>query len=227
MRTVRRIARTVVLVLLGLFFLSVALAGLYGVLNPPITPLMVIRLVEGEGLRRDWVPYHEISPELVRAVMSAEDTRFCQHFGIDWEAMRAAWNRTQQSGRLYGGSTITMQTAKNLFLWPERSWARKGFELWFTLLLEAFLRKQRIMEIYLNVVEWGPGIYGAEAAAQAYFGKPAAALGRREAALMAVVLPNPRRWSPARPTRYIAGRAATIEARMRVLSVDVARLCAS
>ncbi len=226
-KTVRRVARTALLAIVSLVFFSIALVALYGPVDPPVTPLMLIRLVEGEGLRKDWVDYGEISPELVRAVLSAEDTRFCRHFGIDWQAVRAAWDRNRRGGRVYGGSTITMQTAKNLFLWPDRHWIRKGFELWFALLLESVLDKRRIVELYLNVVEWGGGIYGAEAASRAYFGKAAAALSRREAALMAAVLPNPRRWSPARPTGYIIARAANLEARMRILPDDVARLCRS
>jgi monofunctional biosynthetic peptidoglycan transglycosylase len=227
MGLVRRIARALLLAVVGFLLLSILVVVVYGLINPPITPLMVIRLIEGEGLRRDSVSYMEISPNLVRAVISSEDARFCHHFGVDWDAVESAWDRNLRGGRVYGGSTITMQTAKNLFLWPDRNWVRKGFELWFTLLLEAFLDKQRIIELYLNVVEWGGGIYGAEAAARTYFGKSAASLSAREAALMAAVLPNPRRWSPAKPTAYIAGRAGTIQARMRVLPEDVTRLCRS
>jgi monofunctional biosynthetic peptidoglycan transglycosylase len=180
-----------------------------------LTPLMVIRAIEGEGIRKDWQPYAAISPHLVRAVMASEDTRFCQHHGFDWREIENALAASSAGERLRGASTISMQTAKNLFLWPGRSYLRKAVEAYFTVLLELFWSKKRIIETYLNVVEWGSGIYGAQAAAEAHFGKSAAALTRREASLLAAVLPNPRRWSASHPTRYILNRSATIRARMR------------
>ena len=128
-------------------------------------------------MTKTWRPLDEISPNLVRAVIAGEDARFCQHHGFDWEAIEAAWQRYRRGGgRLVGASTISMQTAKNLFLWPGRDWPRKALEAWFTVWIELFWSKRRIVEVYLNVVELGPGLYGAEAAARHYFGKPAASL---------------------------------------------------
>ena len=193
---------------------SIILTVIYRLVPPPVTPLMLLRLVDGNGLHKDWVSYDEISPNLPRAVIAAEDSGFCQHNGFDWTAIEKAWQRNQHSPRLRGGSTISNQTAKNVFLWPDRTYIRKAVEFYFTALIEFFWSKKRILEVYLNVVEWGPGIYGAEAAAQAHFHKPAKALTRREAALLAAVLPNPRRWSASKPTAYIRGRASTIQARM-------------
>jgi monofunctional biosynthetic peptidoglycan transglycosylase len=187
---------------------------LYRIVPPPVTPLMLIRLIGGYGLRKAWVPYREISPNLRRAVIASEDGRFCLHHGFDWQAIDTAWNQYAEGERRRGGSTITQQTAKNLFLWPGGGWPRKVAEAYPTILLEALWPKRRIMETYLNIIEWGPGLYGAEAAAQHYFNRPAAALSPAQAALMAAVLPNPRKWNPARPTAYIAARAATILARM-------------
>jgi monofunctional biosynthetic peptidoglycan transglycosylase len=184
----------------------VALALLFREVPPPVTPLMVIRLFEGEGIKKDWVPLAEISPNLVEAVIALEDNTFCSHAGVDWGQLFAALSDYYKGERLRGASTITMQTAKNLYLWPGRDVLRKAAEAPLTVMLEALWDKRRILEVYLNVAEWGPGIYGAEAAARAHFGKPASRLNRREAALLAAVLPNPREWSPARPTAYLLGR---------------------
>jgi monofunctional biosynthetic peptidoglycan transglycosylase len=200
---------------LGIFLVaSVVLAAVYVVLPPPMTPLMVIRLMEGEGISKDWTAYEDISPNLVRAVIASEDARFCTHHGFDWDAIGKAWSRNQKSKRIKGGSTISQQTAKNVFLWPDRTYLRKGLEFYFTGLIELLWSKKRVLEVYLNVVEFGHGVYGAEAAAEAHFGKPAAQLSKREAALLAAVLPNPLRWSASKPTAYIRSRAATIQARM-------------
>jgi monofunctional biosynthetic peptidoglycan transglycosylase len=212
-----RIGRWLVRLAAGLVLLSVGLVLLYAVVPPPGTPLMVIRALGGAGIDRDWVPLKAVAPDVFRAVIAAEDTSFCTHHGFDWEALWAAWKRDQRSGgRLRGGSTITQQTAKNLFLWPDRTLFRKAVEAWFTVLLELFLGKPRILLLYVNDVEWGSGVYGIEAAARHHFRKPAANLTRHEAALLAAVLPSPRRWSPTRPTAFIQRRAAVIEERMRV-----------
>jgi monofunctional biosynthetic peptidoglycan transglycosylase len=192
--------------------------ALFRVVPPPATPLMLIRRVEGYGIDKAWRPLERISPNLVRAAMAGEDAKFCEHHGFDWEAIRGAWRRYEDGARgLRGASTISMQTAKNVFLWPGRDWIRKAFEAYFTALIELAWGKERIIEIYLNVVEWGPGIYGAEAAAEFYFHKPAAALSAEEAARLAAVLPDPLKWSPSRPDRYVAGRAAFIRAQMQDL----------
>jgi monofunctional glycosyltransferase len=211
-RTIRRWALWLIG---GFLLLSVAWVLLYAVVAPPVTPLMLIRALGGAGITRSWVPTGAIDPDVFRAVMAGEDNLFCEHHGFDWQAIRQAWQRNQRGGRILGGSTITMQTAKNLFLWPGRSLVRKGFEAYFTVLLELFLSKRRILVLYLNSVEWGGGIYGVEAAAESQFHKSAAALSPHEAALLAAVLPNPRRWSPSRPTAYIAHRAAMIADLMR------------
>ena len=189
----------------------------YRVIPPPVTPLMMIRLVEGQGLHKDWVSLDRIAAALPYAVIAAEDNRFCGHRGVDWSEMRTAIDEYQSDDRVRGASTITMQTAKNLVLWPGRDFIRKGIEIYLASYVEAIWPKRRIIEVYLNVAEWGPGIYGAEAAATRYFGKPARRLTTHEASLMAAVLPNPRRWRPDRPTRYISARASTIERRIAQL----------
>ncbi len=182
---------------------------------PPIaTPLMLLRLFEGEGLSKDWEPLEKISPHLPLALVAAEDNRFCEHRGFDVEAIREAWEEARQGGRMRGASTISMQTAKNVFLWDGRNYLRKGLEAYLTLYIETLWPKTRIIEIYMNVAEWAPGVYGAEAAARHHFGKAAADLSPREAALLAAVLPNPRAWSAGKPGNYVAGRASTIQRRV-------------
>ncbi|MCB2206462.1 monofunctional biosynthetic peptidoglycan transglycosylase [bacterium] len=203
------------------FLLVMAIAALR-VLPAEWTPLMFLRVYEaiGEGrvvgVDRIWVPYESISPQVFRAMVAAEDARFMRHDGIDWRALDAAmrYNRAHRGKKVRGASTITMQTARNVFLWQGRNYLRKGMEAWFTLAIEHLWTKHRILEMYANVVETGDGVYGMEAAARRYFHKSAAELTRREAALMAAVLPNPRRWSPAHPTAYINRRANWIMSRM-------------
>jgi len=211
---VRRVLRLIMRAI-GLFLLiSVFWTALYAWLPVPLTPLMVIRLVQGQGFSKDWVSYDEISPNLPRAAIAAEDSGYCAHYGFEWEAIQKAWNRNAKSKRIRGGSTISNQTAKNAFLWPDRTYIRKGLEYYFTGLIELMWGKKRILEVYLNVVEFGPGVYGAEAAAQTYFKKPASALTRREAALLVAVLPSPLKWSVAKPGPYVQSRTSTIMARM-------------
>jgi monofunctional glycosyltransferase len=207
----RRFARIGLWVISGFIIGSILLVALYRYLPPPGTPLMLLRRVEGYGIHKSWTSFDHISTNLVRAVIASEDTRFCSHHGFDWNAIETAWDRYRsRRGRLLGASTISMQTAKNVFLWPGRDWVRKAFEAYFTVLIEIAWSKQRIMEVYLNVVEWGPGIYGAEAAARHYFQKPAAALTIGEAVRLAAVLPDPLNWSPLRPTRRVLARNAAI-----------------
>lgn len=182
-------------------------------LPPPLTPLMAIRMVQGHGLDKQWRGLDDISPHLRRAVIAAEDGKFCSHWGFDWAAIDNAIDIYEDGGKVLGASTISMQTAKNVFLWPGRNFLRKGLEAYFTLYLEALWPKRRILEVYLNIIELGPGLYGAEAAARRYFGKSANALSAREAALLAAVLPDPLDRSPARPSAYVARRAALIDAR--------------
>jgi monofunctional biosynthetic peptidoglycan transglycosylase len=162
---------------------------------------------------------------LPRAVIASEDEKFCTHHGFDWVAFDNAYRDWRAGREPKGASTITMQVAKNLFLWPGRSVLRKGIEAYLTVLLELLWDKHRIMEVYLNVIEWGDGIYGADAAAHRYFNKPASALTPQEAALLAAVLPNPREWSAVRPTPYIAERAAAIREDMPAMAVPSAITC--
>ena len=180
---------------------------LYRFVPPPGTPLMVIRLFEGEDIQKHWMPLDDIAPALPQSVVAAEDNLFCQHWGIDLEAMREQVELAIDGETTRGASTISMQLAKNLFLWPGRNIIRKGLEAWLTVYVELVLPKRRILELYLNVAEWGHGIYGAEAAAQAHFGVPASRLSPSQASLLAAVLPNPREWSAATPSGYVAGRA--------------------
>jgi len=166
------------------------LIAAYRVVDPPMSALMLQRTITGESVAQTWVPIAAISPRLVRAVLVSEDGRFCQHWGLDFEAIEAAIARSAD-GSPRGASTISMQVAKNLFLWPSKSYVRKVLEVPLTLGIEALWSKKRIMEVYLNVAEWGPGIFGAEQAARHHFGKSALRLNDREAARLAVSLPNP------------------------------------
>ncbi|MBK7344904.1 MAG: monofunctional biosynthetic peptidoglycan transglycosylase [Saprospiraceae bacterium] len=209
--------------MVGSFITTSLLATLvYGVLPVPLTPLMVIRSVEqwadGEKavLKKDWVSMDEISIHLAPSVMCAEDQNFKDHWGFDLEAIQKALEHNKRSRRTRGASTISQQTAKNVFLWPHRSWLRKGLEIYFTGLIELVWTKRRIMTVYLNVVEFGPGIYGAEAAARHFFRKPADKLTRSEAATLAAVLPNPRKYSASRPGRYVTRRRDWVLRQMRM-----------
>ncbi len=191
----------------------------------PVTPLMVIRLFEQTfdsekkvKLAKDWVSISEISKNAPQAVVASEDQKFLDHHGFDFDAMKKAWEGNQKGKNIKGASTITQQTVKNVFLWPSRSYVRKGLEAYFTVLVELVWSKERIMEVYLNVIEMGDGIYGIEAAAQNYYNKPAIKLNRNEAAMIAAVLPNPIRWNPKRPTPYIIGRQAWILRQMNNLA---------
>jgi monofunctional biosynthetic peptidoglycan transglycosylase len=171
---------------------------------------MLIRVVENiadgkkPSINKDWVSLSEISPNLVLAVIASEDNNFESHFGVDFKAIEKATKLNAKGKKIRGASTITQQTAKNVFLWPARNYIRKGLELYFTGLIELMWGKKRIMEVYLNAIEMGDGIYGAEAASQFYFHKHAKNLTRDEAASIAAVLPNPRRWRPDKPTPYIS-----------------------
>lgn len=196
--------------LLTVLLVPALLTLVFSVMPVPLTPLMIIRNFDGASLNKTWVSLERIAPDLQRSVIAAEDMTFCNHHGFEPEAIEKAWDNYQNGGRLRGGSTITMQTAKNVFLWPERTFLRKGLEAWLTLYLEALWSKKRILEVYLNVVEWGPGVYGAEAAARYHFGKSASQLSAHEAALLASVLPSPRRWSASKPGPYVRTRAETI-----------------
>jgi monofunctional biosynthetic peptidoglycan transglycosylase len=184
--------------------------------NPSSTAFMDQHLEKpGARLRYQWVPYSRISEHLKRAVVAAEDAKFLDHEGFDWEAIQKAMQKNEQRGKVVAGaSTITQQLAKNLFLSGSRSWLRKGQEAVITWMMERTLSKRRILEIYLNVAEWGEGVFGAEAAARHHFGVPAAALGPEQAVWLAAILPSPRRYDRGRRTPYLEGRMVTISSRM-------------
>jgi len=199
---------------------------IYRIVPPPITILMVERMIQGRGLDKSWRPLSEISPSLAQAVIGAEDARFCEHHGFDFHAMEAAAaHNARHPGKIRGGSTISQQTAKNVFLWPGRSYVRKGAEAYFTVLIETLWGKRRILETYLNVVEWGPGIYGAEAAAQAYFGHDADQLTPEESARLAAILPDPLKWKAVHPGRYVARRTRHITAAAATVREDGLTAC--
>lgn len=172
------------------------------------------------GIKQDWTPIEEISPRLTRSVIAAEDARFCEHFGFDFKAIRAAMRLNEQGKRTYGASTISQQTAKNVFLWHQRSWVRKGLEAGFTVLIEVLWPKQRILEIYLNTAEFAPGVFGAEAAAQHHFGRPASALTLRQASRLAAVLPNPKSRSASKPSAFVKRRGRSIAAGAETLKAE-------
>jgi monofunctional biosynthetic peptidoglycan transglycosylase len=217
--------------LLGLALIAIGVIPLaqviiYRVVPAPITILMVERLFEGKGLRHEWRPIRQISPHLVESVIAAEDSGFCDHHGFDFEAMqKAAEANARHPGKVRGGSTISQQTAKNVFLWPGRDYVRKGLEAGYTVLIETFWGKRRIMEMYLNAIEWGPGLYGAEAASQAYFHVSADRLTPDQASRLAAILPSPLKWKAVRPGRYVARRSARIGARAAVVREDDLAAC--
>ena len=214
-----KVLKFILKTILWFFIITIGLTVLYRFVPVPITPLMIIRCVEQKQadkdlkLKKDWVSYDEIALALPLAVVAAEDQRFLTHYGFDFNAIEKALKSNEKKSKrkkMKGASTISQQTAKNVFLWPSRTWVRKGFEVYFTGLIEIFWSKERILEVYLNVVEMGDGVYGAEAAAQYHFKKSAIKLSRSESALIAACLPNPRKWSASKPTGYISGRQAWI-----------------
>ncbi|WP_457089346.1 monofunctional biosynthetic peptidoglycan transglycosylase [Microvirga sp. P5_D2] len=215
--TVSRFLRRVVQIGLGLIVLWVGAVLLLGLLYwvvPPVSTLMMGRWMTLQSVERDFVGLDEISPHLPLAVMTAEDSRFCEHNGVDWIAIREVVEDADEDGPSRGASTIPMQVAKNLFLWPSRSYLRKGLELPVALYLDLIWSKRQMMEVYLNVAEWGEGVFGAEAAAQKYFRKPAKNLTRQEAALLARSLPNPLVRNPAKPSNRHRALAGQLHARM-------------
>jgi monofunctional biosynthetic peptidoglycan transglycosylase len=214
-----RIVRGLMMLVLVFGFIGpVAVVVLYRYVPPPLTFLMVERMFQGHGFDRRWVPLSQISPRLTGAVIASEDSGFCSHHGFDFDAMQRAMESNEENPhKLRGGSTISQQTAKNVFLWPHRDYVRKGLEAYFTVLIEAVWGKPRIMEVYLNSIEWGPGVYGAEAAARRNFGVPARSLSAPQAARLAVIIPKPLDWKAAHPGRYVRRRSGTIAARAGVV----------
>lgn len=215
--------RFVKLFLIFFIGISVFWVIVYRFVNPPVTWLMLTRGFEQKAdgkpwkIDKEWRDFDDIADAMKRAAVAAEDQTFLENHGFDFNAIEKAIQKNSKSSKLIGGSTISQQTAKNVFLWPGRSWVRKGFEAYFTLLIEIFWSKRRIMEVYLNVIEMGDGIYGVNAAAQAYFHKDAANLTRAQAAAIASIFPSPLKWSATEPSGYVRHRQYLIMKNMRRL----------
>jgi monofunctional biosynthetic peptidoglycan transglycosylase len=211
------------LILIGFFGVTIVWVLLLRFINPPVTLLMIERGFQRKSagkdwkIDKDWVSFDEMSINVKKAAVASEDQLFLEHHGFDLRAIERAIDKNQHSNKLIGGSTISQQTAKNVFLWPGRSYIRKAFEAYFTMLIETLWSKERIMEVYLNVIEMGDGIYGIEAASKAYFKRHASELSKQQAALIVGVWPNPLKWSPVKPTRYIRHRSYLIMKNMRRL----------
>ena len=198
-------------IFLFLFIFSVIVPLSYRWINPPVTPLMLIRKITDDApIQKKWVDIKDISPHLVSSAVAAEDNHFLGHRGFDLIAIEKAVKERQSGKRKRGASGITQQTAKNVFLWQNQSWVRKALESYFTVLIELFWSKERIMEVYLNVIEMGNGIYGCEMASQIYFKKSAKTLSLHQAALITASYPNPRKWNPSKPTPYLTKRSLEI-----------------
>jgi len=223
---VRRILGILLKVTLAFLALSVLSVIVLRFMAPPFSALMVERRIgswfaEGKySPTYKWVSLDKIAPVMSAAVIASEDQKFSDHYGFDIDAIQRAMGHNERSPRTKGASTLTQQTAKNMFLWSSRSWLRKGVEAYFTVLLETFWGKRRILETYLNIVEFGDGIYGVEAAAQYYFRKPASRLNSEEAAILAAVLPNPRRYKVKSPSPYVRDRQQWILQQMYQLDVS-------
>lgn len=205
----KRILRFVFKLILGLFALSIFLVILYKFVPVPYTPLMAIRSISAEGefeTKHKWKPIEEISPNLQLAVICAEDQNFMSHNGFDMVSIKKAYENNKKGKRVKGASSISQQVAKNVFLWPGRTWLRKGLEAYFTFLIETLWSKERILEVYLNSIEMGNGVYGAEAASQYWFKKSAKNLNREQAASLAAILPNPLKYRAQPRSNYINGR---------------------
>ncbi len=221
-----RLMRKLGMFVLACFLVTVGLVLLLRFVPVPVSALMVERRLEawsgGKPYRahHTWMPLEKIAPCMGVAVIAGEDQNFEDHFGFDWEAIEKAIAHNEHSRRKRGASTVSQQTAKNLFLWESRSWVRKGFEAYFTLLLESLWPKRRILEVYLNIVEFGDGVYGVEAASRKFFGRSAATLTSSQAALLAAVLPSPRRYRAEAPSPYVRDRQEWILRQMRQLGGD-------
>lgn len=218
----KKILRFIWKTILYFFIVSIGLTIFYKWVPVPATPLMFIRLYEqkqkGESLKwkRDWVPIEEMSVHIQKAVIASEDGKFTSHNGFDIQAIEKAYENNKKGKRIKGGSTISQQTAKNVFLWPKRSYVRKGLEVYFTLLIETIWGKERIMEVYLNTIEMGNGIYGIEAASQHWYNKSAKDLTSHEAAAIAAILPNPLKYKAKNGSNYIQKRTNAIQRQMKL-----------
>lgn len=221
-----RLLRYLKLLIIIFFATSIFAVIFYRFVPPPVTPLMIKRVFEQiwDGkeikLKKDWVSIDEMSSYLPLAVIASEDQKFLEHNGFDWDAIEKAYERnkkTSKRGKVVGASTISQQVAKNVFLWPARTFIRKGFEVYFTFLIELFWSKERIMEVYLNEIEMGDGIYGVEKASMIYFKIPAKKITMDQAAAIAAILPNPRKYSAKNPGPYVAKRKTWIKRNMRYI----------
>lgn len=218
MHLVKKIAKYIFRLLLTLFIITILWVAVYAFVPVPGTPLMLARYFgEDVPINHTWTPLEEITPDMQLAVIAAEDNRFVLHNGFDWEEIEKARKEAEKGKKLRGASTISQQTAKNVFLWHGRSWLRKGLEAYFTALIEFMWGKERIMEVYLNSIETGEGLYGIAAVAQANFGKKPGELTREECALIAATLPNPRHYSSKKPSRYIQKRKRAIMKNMNYI----------
>lgn len=218
MHLVKKIAKYIFRLLLTLFIITILWVAVYAFVPVPGTPLMLARYFsEDVPINHTWTPLEEITPDMQLAVIAAEDNRFVLHNGFDWEEIEKARKEAEKGKKLRGASTISQQTAKNVFLWHSRSWVRKGLEAYFTTLIEFIWGKERIMEVYLNSIETGEGLYGIAAVAQTNFGKTPGELTREECALIAATLPNPRHYSSKKPSRYIQKRKRAIMKNMNYI----------
>jgi len=216
----RRIFGWIVKLVVAFFVISILWVGLYRFVPPPITLTMLGDVFAGRGLHKDWMPISQLDRDMVRAAIAAEDSKFCQHNGFDFEAIEDAMKRNASGGRIRGGSTISQQTAKTTFLWNGGGYARKGVEAWFTFLIEHLWGKRRIMEVYLNNAETGLGTYGANAGSERYFGHDAGAMSATEAARIAAVLPLPKKRGAVAPKGFTRRYGNTIAARIGVVARD-------
>lgn len=221
----KRFIKLMVIMTAGFLILSIGMVLFYRFIPVPYTPLMFwksgVSLFDKKfvGIEKKWVPLEQIAKPMQNAVIKAEDAKFYIHNGFDFEAIEKAMKYNKTHKKKKGASTISQQTAKNVFLWPARSWLRKGMEVYFTVLIENLWPKKRILEVYLNVIELGPGVYGVEAAAQKYYRKKAKNLTNAEASLMAAVLPNPIKFKINRPSAYIQRRQRKIMGRASIATV--------
>ena len=219
-RILQKIKRFIFKAIVVFFVVSIFSTIIFRWVPIPFTPLMMLRNFEQWSVGKSatfehkWVSMDKISPNLAKAVIVSEDQKFMEHFGFDMQAMEKAYEGNKKGKKIKGGSTITQQTAKNVFLWPQRSYVRKAFEVYFSFLIEVFWSKERILEVYLNSIEMGNGVYGAEAASQHWFRKSASKLTIYESASIAAILPNPRKYKAIRSSRYVEGRKSWIVRQM-------------
>jgi monofunctional biosynthetic peptidoglycan transglycosylase len=218
--TLRRILRWLGRALLGFLIVSIVWVGLYRFVPPPVTFTMLANAVDGRGIDKDWMSLSRMDPDIARAAIAGEDAGFCHHHGFDFTAIHKAIEHNERGKRIRGGSTISQQTAKNVFLWQGRSWLRKGLEAWFTVLIETLWGKRRIMEMYLNVAETGIGTYGVNAGAQRYFHHDASHMSQTEAARLVAVFPLPKKRGAVAPVGYVRRYGNSIAARSGVVARD-------